>query len=179
MSSKFSLVQIWKSYEVMRDCLKIAQRSISENNLQLLKKTIFLTGLKNEAEKQIKSGQNDANDYVILSLWAAFERIIIEYIQIQGQKILDIPPSDFNKKVHSKIERDIEYRKTEDVLDMFKSYIDSDLIGQAKQIKKYRDWVAHRNVNKGTPANVPPHNAYRILSEIIDKLEQHSDFGSI
>ena len=60
--------------------------------------------------------------------------------------------------------------KSDDILNMFKSLIDSDLIGQAKQVKQYRDWVAHRNISKGAPANVPPKKAYEILSEILRAL---------
>jgi len=99
----------------------------------------------------------------------------VEYLQIQGRKILDSPPTGFNQKVHRKIEHEMEYWKSDDILNMFKSLIDSDLIGQAKQVKQYRDWVAHRNISKGAPANVPPKKAYEILSEILRGLESHPD----
>ncbi len=52
------------------------------------------------------------------------------------------------------------------------------LLGQAKQIKQYRDWVAHRNVSKAVPANVPPKKAYEILSEILWRLENHPDIDT-
>ena len=64
----------------------------------------------------------------------------------------------------------MEYWRIADVLDLLKEHVDSDLIGQAKQIKQYRDWVAHRNMVKGVPADIPPQSAYIILSEILDKL---------
>ncbi|QTA90254.1 hypothetical protein [Desulfonema magnum] len=175
MSFETPLDRIWESYQVMCDCLKIAQRGVVEKNMRLLNKTGFWSSSEEEARMQIKKGRSDANDYVILSLWAAFERIITEYLLIQGRKILDSPPTEFNQKVYRKIEHEMEYWKPDDILNMFKSVIDSSLIGQAKQIKQYRDWVAHRNISKGAPANVPPKKAYEILSEILYRLENHPD----
>lgn len=129
-------------------------------------------------KNRIKEGRSDANDYVILSLWAAFERIIMEYLRIQAHKILDNPPTELNRKVHRKVDLEMEYWKSDDILDMFKTIINPDLVGQAKQIKRYRDWVAHRNIAKGPPANVPPKKAYEILSEILCQLEHHPDITS-
>ncbi len=178
MNFETPLDQIWESYQVMCDCLKIAQRGVSEKNIRLLNKTNFWSSSEENARNQIKKGRSDANDYVILSLWAVFERIIMEYLQIQGRKILDRPPTEFNQKVHQKIEHEIEYWKSDDILNMFKAVIDSDLVGQAKQIKQYRDWVAHRNVSKGAPVNVPPKKAYEILSQILCRLESHPDIDT-
>ncbi len=81
-------------------------------------------------------------------------------------------PTTFNIQFHHKVENEMEYWKSDDVLDLFKSVVNSDLIGNAKQVKKYRDWIAHKNPKKGPPSNVPPQTAYRILSEIITVVEQ-------
>lgn len=174
MSSENPLDRIWESYKITSDCLKIAQRSVSKNEKSLLKGTVFLNSLsKDEPVLWIEKSRTDADDYVILSLWAAFERVILEYVQKEGGKVLDTTPSDFNKKFHQKIEQEIEYWRIDDILDMLKVIIDSTLIGNAKQVKQYRDWVAHRNVNKGSPPNVPPQNAYQILSEILCQLDNY------
>ncbi|MEA1968772.1 MAG: hypothetical protein U9N77_11220 [Thermodesulfobacteriota bacterium] len=179
MSSENPLDPIWESYQVICDCLKIAQRGISEKNERLLNRTNFLANPEDQSINQVKNSRTDANDYVILSLWAGFERIIMEYLQIQGRRILSSPPSAFNQKIHEQVEREIEYWKIDDILNIFKMVIDPDIIGQAKQIKQYRDWVAHRNPSKGTPPNITPQKAYEIISKILKKLEEHPDFGTI
>jgi len=172
MNFKTSLDRIWKSYQITEDCLKITQRTVSKDEKSMLKGTAFLnSSSEDESEEWIRQSRTDANDYVILSLWAAFERIILEYLQKKGRKILDKNSSDFNKKFYKKIEQEIEYWKINDILDMFKEIIDPNLIGNAKQIKQYRDWVAHRNIDKGSPANVAPQSAYQILSEILTELD--------
>jgi hypothetical protein len=65
----------------------------------------------------------------------------------------------------------VEYWRAEHILDIFKKNIDGALIGDAKKIKKYRDWVAHRNPRKPPPEDVTPEFACRILSEILMRVE--------
>jgi len=85
---------------------------------------------------------------VILSLWASFERTLLSYVQNESNRILAEPTTDFTYSVHQKIDNEIEYWRVDDILNIFKTIISPDLIGQAKQVKKYRDWIAHRNIKK-------------------------------
>jgi len=103
----------------------------------------------------------------------------MEYLQMQGRGILREQPSEFNQKFHEKVEHEIEYWKIDDILNIFKVVIDPDVVGQVKQIKQYRDWVAHRNISKGAPPNIAPQKAYEIISRILKELEEHPDFGAI
>jgi hypothetical protein len=176
MKSNTLLDCIWQTYEVTCDCLKVAQRSVSKKDLRLLNKTKFITISEEQAGDWISKSRKDSDDYIILSLWAIFERIMIECLQEQGKKILDHLPSDFNKKVYDKIESEIEYWRIDDILDIFKGTIDSHLIGHVKQIKAYRDWIAHRNIKKVPPSNVLPQTAYKVLSEILAELKDNSEF---
>lgn len=171
MSSINVLEPIWESYLTTIDCLKVASRGIENNELYLMKKTGFVGSAVDEAKAMIRDSREKADDFVIVSLWAIFERKLLEYLQLEGRKLLKKMPTSFNTQVHQKIENEMEYWKSNDILDLFKSIVNSDLIGNAKQIKKYRDWIAHKNPKKGPPANVPPHTAYRILSDIILMIE--------
>jgi len=176
MKSNTSLDDIWQTYQVTCDCLKVVQRSIAKKDRRLLSKTQFFTISEEQAGGWISKSRRDSDDYIILSLWAVFERIMIGYLQEQGKKILDNPPSDFNKKFYDKIESKIEYWRIDDILDIFTGPIDSQLIGRVKQIKTYRDWIAHRNMRKGAPSNIIPQRAYKILSEMLVELKNHPEF---
>ncbi len=166
------LKPVWESYLTTIDCLKVSLRSIEKNEHYLLSKTKFIGSSIDAAKQMINDSRNNADDFVIVSLWAIFERQLIEYIQSEGKKLLQDIPNEFNTKVYIKIERDIEYWKSDDVLDVFKTIVDANLIGNAKQIKKYRDWIAHRNPNKGKPLSVQPQIAYIILTDILSVIEQ-------
>jgi hypothetical protein len=60
----------------------------------------------------------------------------------------------------------------DDLLDLFKSLVEVDKIGVAKQIKDYRDWIAHRNPKRLPPAQTEPRTAYSVLAAIIDAIEE-------
>lgn len=174
MNNSNPLDPIWNTYQITRDCLKVAQRSVSNEKTDLLNRTQFIGAQKEEAEDWISRSRSESDDLVMVSLWATFERIIFQYVQDQTKGVLNEPISKFKKKVNEKIEDEIEYWKVSDILDLFKETIDSDLLGHAKQVKHYRDWVAHKNKNikKGQPTNVPPQTAYRILTEILEEIDK-------
>lgn len=175
MSSNNILHNIWQSYQATVDCFKIAGRSVNREKYQLLNRTNFIGTPPEKADELIRKSRSDADDYVILSLWAVFERKLFEYLQRISKKIADSNESNFNKELQNKIEDEIEYWKLDAILDLFKVVVSPELIGNAKQVKRYRDWLAHRNPKKGAPANVPPKTAYEILSRIIDCIETHPD----
>jgi hypothetical protein len=83
------------------------------------------------------------------------------------KKIIENSPTDFTKSIYGKITKECEYWRINDVLDLFKVIIDPALIGEAKTVKKYRDWIAHKNLAKPPPQNVLPVYAHRVLSEIV------------
>ncbi len=165
MSASDDIEAIWRIYQTTLDCFKVASRSISRNDLRLLNKTEFIEYTEDEASKKIKICQNDADDFVIVSLWASFERSLFLYLTTD---IVNLQSKLFTERVADHIER----LKLSDVLDSFKKVgIDSNLIGQAKQIYDYRNWIAHRNAKKTPSANVTPDMAYATLKEITRQLD--------
>ncbi|MFP4246156.1 MAG: hypothetical protein ACLFQ1_03160 [Halochromatium sp.] len=60
-------------------------------------------------------------------------------------------------------------------LDLLKPLIGSYNVGQAKQIKRYRDWVAHRNPHKPTPAKIDPEFTRALLTRLALALETAAD----
>ncbi len=175
MSSANILDPVWNSYLTTLDCLKIASRSIEKGEFHLMSKTKFVGSAVDEAKEMIEESRTKADDFVIVSIWAIFERKLLEYVQTEGRRILQEIPNNFNAQVHKKVEDAIEYWKTGDILDLFKTVVSAELIGNAKQVKQYRDWIAHKNPKKGQPTNVLPQNVYKILSDIITAVEQHPD----
>lgn len=169
MSFSSPLDSRWEAYQVTRDCLKVAQRAVENQSLLLLTRFVGLP--QPNAIELIKKSRDEADDFVILSLWAAFERITINFLQEKGKKVLEEFPQSFSEKFYEKLEKEVEYWKINDVLDLFRGSIDSNLIGDAKHIKKYRDWLAHRNEKRGTPPKVYPIFTYEILSEIIIQIQ--------
>jgi hypothetical protein len=171
MKADSQLEQIWLTYRTTMDSLKVAKKTIKSGELRLLTETRFAGRAVEESTAWLQDSQTASEDFVILSLWVAFERVVIGYIQDKGSKIREQYPTWFSRGLYDKYENEVERWKIDEVLDLFKSGINPALIGNAKNIKKYRDWVAHRNPGKATPANVTPDFAYRILSELEESIE--------
>ncbi len=83
-----------------------------------------------------------------------------------------VHPASLAGELYGKFENDVEYWKSDDVLDLFSKDIDAQLIGDAKNIKKHRDWIAHRNPRRPSPGAVTPAFAYKILSEVLERISE-------
>lgn len=174
MRSSNILDPIWLSYKTTQDCLKVARRSLERGDSRLIEKTVFVGDSIDSATSMIEECSENANDFVIVSLWAVFERKLIDYLKYAGRGASQsAPPSMFRQQVNKKIESNIEYWKTDEILDIFKAVVDDNaLIGDAKNVKKRRDWIAHKNPQKKPSTDVTPQIAYSVLSSIIEKLDR-------
>lgn len=154
-----------------KNCFKIAARGVRLENSGIAKDTIFLGAPVDEASVLIENSRKDADDFFVLTLWVIFERFIIDYVRNKCEKLKDIAPQEIGANLHSKLEREIEFWRIDDILDLLKGPLNGMLIGNAKQIKDYRDWIAHRNERRPTPVKVTPKSAYDILSSIVQQIE--------
>ena len=171
MSSEL-LAEFFATHQRLRDCLKIARRAIEAGSIELLEATAFIGESKEQAAKWINDARQGAEDLAIVALWAWFERYLIEYAQARAGAVATARPVLFAEQLSAKIGRDIEHWRLDDLLDLFKSLVEVDKIGAAKQIKDYRDWIAHRNPKRLPPAQTEPRTAYSVLAAIIDAVEE-------
>lgn len=170
MNAVETIENIWLTYQVMESAVKVTMRSVNSGQLDLLHDTYFLGSLTDTAKRNLKTCRSASGDYAIFAMWAIFERIVIGTLMEESSKMLDTPASEFNRAVHNKIEDSIEFWRTADALDLIKPLVGADLAGQAKQIKRYRDWLAHKNPRKPSPGNIPPAFAYGVLSAIARRI---------
>jgi hypothetical protein len=175
MSGSEAIEAVWKNYQTTLDCLKIAQRGIAQDDASMTRSTGFYGREQDEAERRIAAIRKDAEDYIIVSLWTAFERSLFAYLIEQSNRMLGAASGTFTSKVHQKIAGEVEYWHMEDALDLFKALVNANQIGEAKKVKRYRDWVAHKNSNKPMPQAAIPEASYRLLLGISKQLEQHPD----
>jgi len=172
MPSSELLYPVWQTYIVAKDCLKIARRVVLREDLRLMSRTGFVGQPGQQAVQEIEESINAIEDFAIIGFWAHFERRLIEYSQNIAQTLANQHPVAFSNLLHDQIDKDIEYWKTDNLLDVFKSIVDSTLIGQAKQIKEYRDWISHRNPKKLPSAQTDAATTYQVLSQILDQIDE-------
>jgi hypothetical protein len=65
----------------------------------------------------------------------------------------------------------VEYWRLDESLDLLAPIIGSHAVGRAKQIKRYRDWIVHRNPRKPSPDKIDPATAKVLLADLSGLLE--------
>ena len=137
------------------------------NRIKVLNQTSTLNSLLTQSVEQI-------NDLFVLSLWSTFERFVRDFLQEKGEKNREILPLNLGEAYYQQIYQEIDYWKPESILDLLKRSLfkgDEQQIGLAKDVLKYRDWVAHgKNPNKVPSSIVTPKLAYDRLYDITEIL---------
>ncbi len=170
MSSSNPLAPIYKAYEVSSDCFKVAKRTIRDQQATLVHRTQFYGLAEADANSAISDAASQASDLAILALFATFERFVIEHLQTANQRLSNGFPAGYSSKLAKKFKDEVEYWRLDQILDLFKGEIDGVLLGQAKQIKDYRDWIAHRNPRRAPPAQAEPRATFEVLTQIIEQI---------
>ncbi|WP_257834916.1 hypothetical protein [Burkholderia glumae] len=178
MSFNNPLAAIFQSYVVAGDCLKVARRVLEapddrlspEQKTRLGRNTGFIGNTGAEADQALKGAKDQVTDLAILALFATFERVIIERVQLAKERIDGGQPQGYFGLLSKKFDDAVEYWRFEDILDLFENEVDGKTRGDVKQIKGYRDWIAHRNPKK-TPANITPEQAFATLTRVLETID--------
>lgn len=158
---------VWKQYEVTKDCMRVAQKTLEASRESFLRGTGFAGASYQEATNWIRRSQDELDDLTVLSLCAIFERRIVTLLQRKGEKILEEQPPELCGQVHAKFVDAVERWRMDDFLGLLKDYVGKDLSKETRAIVAYRNWVAHRNPKKRPKEKTAPRTAYEILSRFL------------
>jgi len=193
------LIPIWEAYLVAVEALKVSKRvvtfsnkakqalhALDDNESEIIKRISFekhklglnllnrCTVIDQVTDLTLINSSKVIDDLFVLSLWATFERYLIDFFQVKGEKIREIFPSDLADVYYEHLSREIEYWKPMEILDLLKRSLfkgNEQLIELAKDILKYRNWVAHgRNPNNLPAMNITPQMAYERLDDVMSIL---------
>jgi hypothetical protein len=168
------LEDIQLDYELQKTTLKLLETEFKKAQKgNQVSKQILNSEFSNETlpalQTRMESVKQRIDDSAIFSMWVVFERTLVEYII----KIIVLPSSvgttastDIQNAVSEKIRKEVDWWKVEDKLDLVKPLLTSNVVGKLKQIKKYRDWIAHRS-STSAPSKTNPNDIYRTLKDII------------
>jgi hypothetical protein len=167
MTNPLDPVMDW--YRTANDSMRVTERALNKNIKEAFTaRHVFSTLAVAESRRRIEAAKQELGRVVVLMLVAVFERTLRDFL-------LDIPRSAISsaEPVHQAVREavldDIEFWRSEDVIDVFQA-VPKDLRGLIKNIIKYRNWVAHGHwLAKPPPANIDPVMAYRRLSEFLQK----------
>jgi len=167
------LIPILKAYEISTDCFKVAKRAVKQQQSNLFADSNWLN--RQNAHEDIDKTATEVSDLFVFSLWAAFERFVITYLQTKAiglQKT--VVPITLANPLSEYVQKEMEYWTPKGILDLLKNVqsIDKNTIGKAKQILEYRNWIAHGKDMKKTSSvkAMTPVYTYQTLNEIVNIL---------
>ena len=144
------LREIRKRYEDFNELVRTYKRegigTLSSNEINAVKETVV--------------------DLFVLEVFSCFERFLRDKLT----DCLELESCPFRA---DKILNQVEYMKIEELLESLKDRVEPNSIGYLKQIKKYRDWIAHgRNPQKPPPVRtVDFDRVFEIIELIMEELE--------
>ena len=172
MMSDNPLDPVWKHYEVTKDCMSVAKKTLETNHESFLGDTGFVGAPYRQSTALIAESQDELDDLTVLSLCAIFERRIITLVQRKGRKILEEQPLDLSHQVHSKFVDAVERWRIDDFIGLLERYVGKDLSKDTRAIVEYRNWVAHRNPKKQPEKKTDPKTAYDVLTQFLDLIRE-------
>jgi hypothetical protein len=140
--------------------------------------TRFARVAEREFEAEFLGMQRRLDDATVINLWVVFERFVIEHVAASCSTQAN-RPERFADLLREKTSHEIERWRVDELLDLYKGWVDPSRIGTAKQVKAYRDWVAHRNPRKPPSAVIVPDPAFHALVGIMRTVEVHEPGGSL
>jgi hypothetical protein len=184
------LPAIWETYKLTKDSLRVVKRAIKTRNPadreRLLQRTLVLN-----QQPEIFNVDNLANiafvaidELFVVSLWAAFERFIRDYLQQKGILLMGITPANLGQAIYEHFFEDVEYWKPDEILDFLKHNLlqhNPRLAGDAKAIYHYRSWIVHGKSEQTRHKinTLSTEHAYTQLNDIIQVLSDNLSESTI
>lgn len=137
------LVPVFEAFDVARKCFEVTAHLVVTRQTELVDSPLF-----NRASVGY----------------------VIEYLQTANRLLAAGYPKQYSTRLAEKFTSEVEYWRFAQVLDLFKGEIDANLIGEVKQVKQYRDWIAHRNPGNRMSTAFTPETAFNILSRMIRQI---------
>lgn len=164
MTTELDKVMAW--YEVSLECQTIMHKLINKRpEIIPLESTLATKELKETLDLLTKSIE-ELNDLAIVSLVSIFEQTLLTHIRTFIQKQMR-PTNQMTNKLTDYVVQQTERGKFTEIMDLFKSVVDPQVIGMVKQVYTYRNWVAHGKKTMKTPPKIDPILAYERLSEFL------------
>jgi hypothetical protein len=162
-----TLDQVFSTYEVLKDSIKVTRRSINKSVGILHNNTIFFGEQNDKIITKISFVEDELDDIMILSLFASFER----ELRVSIQNIIDSNIKKTNPIIIKFIvltSESIERWTIKDIVDAFDGIVSENIRSKVKQIYDYRNWVAHgKNPDKLPPIRTDPKTVFIILCDFV------------
>ncbi|CAM2156606.1 RiboL-PSP-HEPN domain-containing protein [Pararobbsia alpina] len=171
MKSNSQLAPVYEAFEVAQDCFCVASATLATE--RSADSSDSIDGVKGRSpEEVLDEALKQTEELTVVALWAVFERDLIEYVRSTVKWLSNGRPESYARNLVDKVECEAEFWRVGDILDLFKGEIDTHQIARIKEIKRYRDWIAHRNPRRSVPPAFSPEEVYGHLTELWGRISE-------
>jgi hypothetical protein len=157
-------------YEVADDNQRLMRMFLLKHPDLFPLDSVLSSKTSEEARNTLDKAKTELDDLTIVSLFSIFESKLLNHIASIINTISSEPPNAFIKSVAEYAVKNSERWSVNDILDLYKSKINPELIGNIKQIYKYRNWVAHGK-KAARPVVLDPNTAYQRLDDFLEQAD--------
>ena len=130
-------------YNILKSNHKIVVNLLEKDPSSLPPDSPYLTEPLSSVKEQLKRALEEMEDLTVVSLFFLFEKIILSHLEETANYLKAQNMEPFLNQVVKYGLKTPDRWKIEEILDLYKVNIDPNLVGQVKQIFKYRNWIAH------------------------------------
>lgn len=157
------LEEVLEWYEVVCETQRAVAHALDNHPDSFPENSIFALQSTKDWKELLLRTRAEIDDLTVLSLVSILEQTVIGRLQAVVDHTMKQITDSFAQRVLSYRLYPPERWRFTDILDLFKAEIDPHLVGEVKEIYRYRNWVAHGR--KGVkPVAVDPSTAYQRLS---------------
>ena len=161
---------VWEWYEYARDSIGLAAHQVECDPYGIPRSLIFAAAVDEPPLEGLSRAQAELDDLTVLALFAVFEQAVLERLLRASASVKGRATTGLEAALSARAFRGLDRWPLEGVLDVCKAAVDAAVVGLVKQVKGYRDWVAHGK--RGAPdARIDPRAAYDRLSDFLAALE--------
>jgi len=161
---------VWQWYEYARDSMDFAASEAASTAREIPPSLALARhATAEEAFENLAKAQSDLDDLTVLALFAIFEQALLDHLLQTSQRVQQGIASRLQGALADKAFRGLDRWPLGEILDVYKVAIDPTLVGLVKQVKDYRDWVAHGK-RDAPAARIGPKAAHERLDSFLSAL---------
>lgn len=167
---------VWQGYQRADASIGQALRLLDTDPAAPPSPIVLAGETPEEARNRLRQARDDLKHLAVLALFAVAERSVVDHLASATVNVKQ-KASDLEDGLVSEGMQDLDRWPADDLLDACKGVVRTSLIGDVKQVKDYRDWVAHGRRESPLPwkelkkvTRIDPESAYRRLKHFLDML---------
>lgn len=170
MTSIEELDALWADYQSARDAMRVARHALDRPDADLLHHTSYAGQGRDMAVPALQRAQESTERAHLVILWAHFEQALQAFVRDRVGAALDQSNDPVFPPLSEPVLARLDRWQSDRLVAAFQPWVDAQLLEQVNQIRRYRNWLAHKD--RQPPPAISADMAYRILRAFLAQLPE-------